>query len=217
MEVVNENPDAIKESLEFAHKKGSEFILGQGQNGLVISSARQDDVCYKTLFLERARKIAANVAREALMQHAIYSLLESKGKDFSIPRVDGFVKTAEVMAIKMKKIEGFSLKEFFDNPQAHTLPEGFDSEVFFSELEEIIELLNDAGYFHRDIYGNAGNIMCDKNGKPVLIDFGSAVKAIDYNPDELTYQIVPNGQRYHKNDLSGVRDLKHRFEKFAYV
>lgn len=214
MEVINDNPEALQESLERAHEGGSEFFLGAGHNAEVVASTRQENVCYKTLFIERAHMIGANIAREALIQNAIHNLLEGSEYADRVPKVDGFVKTADVQAIKMKKIEGFSLRQLFDNPDSTSLPEGFDLEVFFDTLSGLITYLNSAGYFHRDLLGNAGNVICDSEGLPVLVDFGSAVKAIDYDPNERGYQIVPGGQRYISNDLAAVRDLRNKVVDF---
>jgi serine/threonine protein kinase len=212
MEIINDNPEAVKASIELANKQGSDFVLGRGLNGIVIPSTQQDGICYKTLFLERANQLASSIAREALLQNSAQQLLEKFGKGQAVPNVSGFVNTKEIKAIKMKKVNGFSLKEHISHADKYPLPENFDIDLFFDQLEEIITILNQAGYFHRDLYANAGNVLCDENANPVLIDFGSAVKAVDYNADDTTYQIVPNGQRYYKNDLAGVRDLRHRVQ-----
>lgn len=214
MEVVNENPEAIQESLEQAHTDRSEYLLGKGMNGEVIASTRQDDICYKTLFLERAITLGASVAREALMQHNARVVLAQTSHEILIPEVEGFVKTSDVHAIKMKKIDGCSLKQIIEQPAQYELPQNFDLEYFFETLEAGVQVLNDAGYFHRDLHGNAGNVMVTQNGEPRLVDFGSAVKAVGYDPEETTYAIVPNGQRYRKQDIDGVRALKRRTLEF---
>jgi len=212
MEMVNENPEAIKESIERAHEHGSEYFLGAGHNGEVIASTRQEGVCYKTLFLERARTLGASVAREALLQHNARSALESAELERYIPKVEGFVKTEVVQAIKMEKIDGFSLRQYLEDPEQYQLPDEFDIDRFFNRVEQVVQHLNDQGYFHRDLHGNAGNVLIADNGEPVLVDFGAAVRAVDYEPEDTTYAIVPNGQRYRKNDIAGIRELKKRLQ-----
>ena len=214
MEVVTQNPEAVEESLERAHEQGSQFFLGKGQNAEVIASTRQEAICYKTLFMKRAKQVGANIAREALIQYALKEALRSRGLDSYIPAVKGYVKTAEVQAIKMEKIEGYSLRQIMERVDGCSVAADFDLDTFFEQLENVVINMNELGYFHRDLFGNAGNVICRNDGSPVLIDFGGAVKAVDYNADEATYQIVPGGQRYRKNDVAGVRDLKNRMKEY---
>lgn len=214
MEVINDNPLAVQESLERAHESESEFLLGAGHNAEVVSSTRQENMCYKTLFMERAKSLGANISREALLQHAVHELIAQSKYSGLVPKVEGFVRTPDIQAIKMEKIDGFSLRQLFDNPESVSLPEDFDVDLFFETLTGLVECINNAGYFHRDLLGNAGNVLCTTKGLPVLIDFGSAVKAIDYDPEQIGYQIVPGGQFYVSNDIAAVRDLKTKLVAF---
>jgi serine/threonine protein kinase len=139
--------------------------------------------------------------------------LESVGLAAHVPEVQGFVRNNDVQAIKMEKVEGFSLAQLLENPDRYSLPENFDIDGFFNALEAVVTKMNEAGYFHRDLDGNAGNVMVTTEGEPVLVDFGTTVRATDYDPEESTYQIVPNGQRYRKNDIAGVKNLRLRLEE----
>ncbi|MFT5831790.1 MAG: serine/threonine protein kinase [Candidatus Paceibacteria bacterium] len=214
MEIINSNPEALQESLDRAHESGSEFFLGSGHNAEVVSSTRQEGICYKTLFMERAKDLGVNIAREALLQNSVHELFKGTPYESRIPSVEGFVKTKDIQAIKMEKIEGFSLRQYFDNPDSLVLPENFDAEYFFNTLSDLVCQMNIAGYFHRDLLGNAGNVICDSEGLPVLIDFGAAVKAVDYDPENTGYQIVPGGQHYIGNDVSAIEALKKKFIQF---
>jgi tRNA A-37 threonylcarbamoyl transferase component Bud32 len=45
-------------------------------------------------------------------------------------------------------------------------------------LKEEVARVNGEGWVHGDLLGNAGNVRWDKDGKPVLIDWGNARKRV---------------------------------------
>ncbi|MEM9336577.1 MAG: hypothetical protein AAGA35_01850 [Patescibacteria group bacterium] len=209
MEVITNNPEAIQESLDRAHEQGADFFLGKGENGEVIASTRQKDICYKSLFLERAKKIGANISREALLQHQCGKLLEDSNTGLLCPSVEGFVNTHEVLAIKMQRLYGCSISDIIYERNNATWPEGVDIDVFFEKLKAGIIFLNEHGYHHRDISGNTGNVYVGEDGTPYLIDFGSAIKSFATDDPDF-YQITPEGDYYKSTDIGGVNLIKQK-------
>src|SRR3989344_2907774 len=72
----------------------------------------------------------------------------------------------------MERIRGASILEIGQGTKE--LPANFEIESFFQELENEVKKMHKAGFIHRDL--RAGNVMILENGKPCLIDFGTAAK-----------------------------------------
>jgi WD40 repeat protein len=96
-----------------------------------------------------------------------------------IPRVDAdgyfqfFPKdsTEPVHCIIMEKIDGLNLKEWMYQQGNHPISEK-QALNWLKQLTEILHLVHQKNYFHRDI--KPTNIMIRSNGQLVLIDFGTA-------------------------------------------
>lgn len=214
--VSNEIPIAIAESLEKSAAEEGGATLGEGQNGKVYQSVRQPNACYKVLFLQRANELGANIVREAVMQYEVSRIIKQGDSGVGVPEVFCYVSHPQVRAVMMEKVEGVSLAKILDGTAPEGLPSDFDVQTFFKQLAMAVEEMNEHGYYHRDLTNNAGNVMIGKDGKPWIIDFGSAIKSVSADPDEShrTYQITVNGPRIRANDLSGVENLKQRVLKY---
>lgn len=97
--------------------------------------------------------------------------------------------------IKYRLIEGTPIKGIAGK---NRIPEGF-----FSALFNDVRVLHQNGVVHMDL-GNSGNILVSQEGRPVIIDFGSAVPL----------NRLPSGVRSWalKKDLLGVLKLWQRFD-----
>lgn len=97
--------------------------------------------------------------------------------------------------INYRLIEGTSIKDIAGK---NRIPEDF-----FSALFNDVRVLHQNGVVHMDL-GNSGNILVSQEGRPVIIDFGSAIPL-----DRL-----PSGVRSWalKKDLLGVLKLWQRFD-----
>ncbi|MCU0660558.1 MAG: serine/threonine-protein kinase [Candidatus Pacebacteria bacterium] len=84
--------------------------------------------------------------------------------------------------LAMEKINGPTLGEILRDKKE--LPETYNSEFFWKNLKKFVEKMhNEYRIYHRDL--REDNIMIEaETGKPVVIDFGAAVKLIltDENP-----------------------------------
>ena len=208
VEVTHEVPLGVLASIERSSQEGPSSMLGQGMNGRVYESVRKEFACYKVLFLERARQLQLNIIREATLQHDISEILQEDPSAAQVPEVIGFVEHSEVLAIMMNKIKGASMLQIFEGKAE--LPSGFDVDVFFNKLERAVLLMNQHGYYHRDLTNNSGNVMVDEEGNPWIIDFGSAIKALHPSDNDQVFQIKAGGAHILASDLSGVRRLKEK-------
>jgi tRNA A-37 threonylcarbamoyl transferase component Bud32 len=210
--VTHECPLAIMKSLEREVEKGDDDYLGSGENGKVVASLRQDRACYKVLYPERVRTLGLNIVREAVMQHHASKLLKQHEGVAQVPSVLAFVDHERARAIMMEKINGVSVLNILNNEAE--LPHGFDIDACFEKLERAVELLNEHGFYHRDLTNNAGNIMIDELGQPWIVDFGSAVKALQpENGDTMFYTLTPGGTSILAHDKSGIASLKKRLKE----
>ena len=123
----------------------------------------------------------------------------------------------------MEKIEGPNLKEAIDNPSL--VPDNFNYKDFCKSLDDqISKMHNDGrmleGVYHRDLH--LKNVMIDKDGLPVIIDFGTAVQGTGsdatyeesvsmFDEKKGRYDFV-NG--YFKDDLEMVRIIKSELKIF---
>jgi len=96
-----------------------------------------------------------------------------------IPKVDGYFQyqTANNLllhCIVMEKIEGLNLAEWLTQRRNQPIDQN-QALVWLKQLAEILQLVHEKQYFHRDI--KPPNIMLKPNGHLVLIDFGTAREA----------------------------------------
>jgi len=211
VDVVHEYPYAILKHIEHSQSSAQENRLGNGKNGEVIASLNQPGTCYKVLYLERAKELAATAAREALLQHQAGEVLKGKSGVARVPAVLRYVDNKDLRAIQMEQIDGVNLRQIIDGDAQ--LPADFDIHVFFEELQNAVELLNVTGIFHRDLINNPGNVIVDKDGKPWIIDFGTALRA-SFNQESGTYQLLPGGSWTKSYDMAGVAKLKRDLQAF---
>jgi len=208
VEVTHEVPLGVLASIERSSQEGPSSMLGEGMNGRVYESVRKDFACYKVLFLERARQLQLNIIREATLQHDINEVLRKDPSVAQVPAVMGFVEHSQVLAIMMGKIKGASMLQILKGKAE--FPPDFDVDTFFDKLERAVLLMNEHGYYHRDLTNNSGNVMVDEEGNPWIVDFGSAIKAMHPSDNDQIFQIKPGGAHILASDLSGVRRLKEK-------
>ncbi len=213
VEVVNEYPLALIESIEDSAESNGKLLIAEGKNGKVVSSVRRQDTCYKVLFFERAKQMGANIIKETVMQYGASEIVNKDPDAAHIPTVFQYVVTSDLQAFSMQKIDGYSIDQILKNPKFEFPPQ-FNIDRFFEKLVRAIVLMHEKGYYHRDLTNNAGNVIVDKEGEPWIVDFGSSVKAFADDNNHTIYQLYPNGPYIVSDDMSGLMGLKERIADY---
>ncbi len=167
----------VFEEIERLGKNG--YAIGDGKTAEVLILKEQSGVCLKAIGKKDKCLNRANMEMEFLdkmaelgfpVPKAICALETEEGKDY----------------LFMERVEGFSVNDFVTKNLFSELPPNFDFMKFFKELRDIAAKMHEKKIFHRDLRG--GNIMIDKSGKPVIIDFGDAV--VNHLSSEDPYRII---------------------------
>jgi predicted Ser/Thr protein kinase len=136
-------------------------LLGRGYQGAVylVESPRGPLIVKKAMGRGLAR-----VARRGMLrrEHAVYQLLRGVP---GVPRCHGLNEGDELV---LEYIDGRSLRE---------VKQSFPGrEQFFATLLELIQAIHRAGVAHGDLK-RKDNILLGRDGRPYLIDFGTAMSA----------------------------------------
>ena len=152
------------------------FVVGDGPARVVVKQPMGGRI---------ARRI-----RRAMLRRENDAYRRLAGID-GIPRCLGLREDGSLL---LEFVEGEAFRE-----SAHALR---DREAFFSELLRIILCIHEAGVAHADLK-RRGNILISPEGKPYLIDFGSAMMRRE--DGGLLPGVVPPGL-----DLNAWIKLKYR-------
>lgn len=128
-----------------------------------------------------------------LASHEYRMLTQVKDLPFIPQRVERDAESASTISYEFA--DGAPIKKRFHN--------GDVPDRFFFRLYHAVNELHEKGVAHLDV-GNSGNILVSPDGKPVLIDFGSAM------PLKRLPVITRAWAR--KKDLLGVLKLWHRYD-----
>lgn len=140
------------------------YSLGEGRTATVCGLADNYNVCVKILNKPTQPK---NGGREEMR------LLDKlRGKNLPVPQAVCFAKTEKAQYIFMEMIEGFSILDLIEEDRFAELPADFDFGGFFRKLRAVVDKMHQENIYHRDL--RPGNVMIDKSGNPVIIDFGES-------------------------------------------
>ncbi|MDD3487439.1 MAG: phosphotransferase [Candidatus Moranbacteria bacterium] len=197
LEIIN-----LLESL----RNGGERI-GRGRTADIYISEKNPQICYK--IIER--------------RHVFYNFVEIEKKflekareiDVRVPVPIFSYRKGEYEVLAMERIGGFSVEDVLFNEIE--LPENFNIEFFFRELQKMTDTLHRNRIYHRDLH--EGNVIIEKNGYPCVIDFGSAKNAFSeedskrsefYNPETKKREEVV----FATTDESNVLEIKLSLKKY---
>jgi serine/threonine protein kinase len=106
----------------------------------------------------------------------------------SLVKVHRFWKANGTAYMAMQHYPGRTLKAVRDDMKV--APNGAWLRAFVEALLGALEVLHEDGVFHRDI--SPDNILLLPDGRPVLLDFGSARRALDDGTQSMTALLKPN-------------------------
>ncbi len=161
--VESQNFDDLLECIE---KTGFDVEkIGEGGNAEVFSvqDGPMSKFCLKKIKTQPQIK-DQNIEREHQYQ------IEARKAGVTTPLSVISFESDHGSYLIMEKINGFTIRQIAEKPQL--LPKNFDVDMFISELTAMIKGMHNANIVHRDL--NAGNVMVNTQGKPVIIDFGTA-------------------------------------------
>ncbi len=137
-------------------------------------------------------------------------------KDFKNKRM------LERKLILMEKIDGLSVGDQyrrFKQGASPLLPFDFSVDQFMVKLKKEIDLMHNNDFYHRDLTLN--NILIDKKGDPVVIDFGSSVNT-SFDPYSMHETVViKNGKRTivgaseFKDDNAGLASISEALKEMV--
>ena len=189
--------------------------IGEGGNAVVYAAlgTNFDRICLKKI-KEKPQIMYNDIDKE----HQFQIMARNAGvrTPFSIMSI----KTDDGEYLIMEKIEGSSIEEIIQKPEL--LSEKFNFKTFCDSLEDQIAKMHKAGIYHRDLHSR--NVMIDKEGLPVIIDFGTATEGTGsdftyeesismYDEKKGRYNFV-NG--YFKDDLEMVKNIKSSVKNLNY-
>ncbi len=162
----------------------SDNIIGTGGTGRVHTSTQYLGTCYKYIFNTGKEYTNHNdVFEEERITDLASSLVVNKVR---CPKTLFVFSEGNTSVLVLEELRAISLKRAIALPSL--LPEGFDIDTFFADLEAYIHALHTRyRVHHRDLH--ADNIMIDTDsGHAYVIDFGRAVS--DILDDEDPYVMV---------------------------
>ncbi len=157
-------------------------LIGEGNFANVYNDP-ENKSCFKVVLRFR-ENLLNNVEEEAEFLDELADTHEDAKVPFpnytitatSIENRSGKQLQQRKQILNMEEIIGPTLDEVLRNKKQ--LPKSFDHEKFFTALSSFVSMMHEKyGIHHRDL--RAPNVMIEEEtGKPVIVDFGSAVKII---------------------------------------
>jgi serine/threonine protein kinase len=169
----NQMMQALEKIAEYGHS------LGEGNYGKVMTLPDASNYCCK---INKGDSHDGNNPINEI------TFLDEAKKDGIFVPTPRFLATEESdqetkIYLVMDTIDGLSIADIIEKDLFEKLPPNFDYENFCQIGIEQIDKLNKKIY-HHDI--KPANILLDKNGLPVIIDFGRAEWTKDHQKNEST-------------------------------
>lgn len=187
--------------------RAGDCVIGEGKTAKVYICEKDPWSCYKIINSAYYPRLKVDQEMK-FMDEAIKLGIRVPLPIFSM--MDGNVES-----LAMERVNGQSIKEIVEDDLG--LPENFDLNNFFAELNDFLRILHMNRIYHRDLH--EGNIMIDDKGKPWIIDFGDAVRAFSEEEAYVSHFMNPKTKRLEnmrytsdENNLAKIRsDLRSYF------
>lgn len=203
--VENKETEALSECIKTLEIRAK--TISEGGNAVVYAAEGTpfEKVCLKKL---RERPLLLGNSIDA--EHQYQELVREAGVSTPLSLIS--IETNEGSFLIMERVNGCTVEEAIQKPAL--LPKDFDYKKFCNSLDEQIEKMHAKGIYHRDLH--IRNVMIDRDGMPVIIDFGTATRG---SGSDLTYEetvMMLNSEKgtyepksgYFTDDLIMVRNLK---------
>lgn len=145
--------------------RGGNCIIGEGKTAKVFVCEKDQWSCYKMINSSYSPRL--RVDQEMKHMDNLHKL------KIRIPLPLFTVICGNVEVLAMERVNGHTIREIIDN--GIELPDDFDFDSFFQELDGFLKIMHSNGIYHRDLH--EGNVMMDDNGKPWIIDLGDASRS----------------------------------------
>src|ERR1700761_1770542 len=161
-----------------------------------IASWRQD-----TIIVEREddRRTAEKILKRFEDEAAVHSSFDHP----NIVKVKNFIRENNTGYLITEFIDGKTLSDYLEQ-YSHTFPDGAMFRQMLEPISDAIGYVHQRGKLHRDI--SPDNILVDKSGRAVLVDFGAAKLDLRRNPSTST--IVP-----YKPDYAPIEQAEPSMER----
>lgn len=194
--VEQKQEKALEKCLEKLIKKSERIGAGDNAEVLGIKDKHFGDVCMKKM--HKNPKILCNdVEAEYTFQQEVGDM------GIRVPKLIAYVKNSLTgdTFILMERIVNPSLRDIIES--GVPIPEAYDHDKFWAKVDSYLNTMHEGHIHHRDLH--KGNIMIDKDGGPVFIDFGTASRA--WGSDDNPYKDTTNVF----NKLTGRYDVQKGF------
>jgi serine/threonine protein kinase len=193
-EVSTENNEHEIVSKYIEDLEANGIQIGEGRTAKILVIREGSKTCLKVI---SEKEISCNSVEEEMR---FSDLLSSKG--FKVPRPVCAINSDKNDYFFMEAIQGFSLRDLIEKDLISELPQNFDFKKFFASLRLMIEGMHDEKIYHRDLHD--GNVMIDKEGEPVVIDFGDAIELKLSSEDPYRQVDVKNEATIYTDDIVNI-------------
>ncbi|NCS99424.1 hypothetical protein GW765_00370 [Candidatus Parcubacteria bacterium] len=153
--------------------------IGTGQNAEVFNLPGYEELCVKKIF-RNPDKVINPLETEAEIQREVF--------DMGIPTPMYYKKlrdnTTGQQYLVMERIDGYSVgdllhaidesRSIFEShkDKINTIVENYNHDDFVEKIRGMVKKLHDNNLYHKDLH--TGNIMINKEGDPIIIDWGAS-------------------------------------------
>ncbi len=188
--------------------------IGEGGNADVFVA---EETPFKKVCLKKIKQKPQILSNDIDQEHKYQIMAREAGVSTPLPLISFEAEGKKYLI--MERVDGHTILEVLEKPSL--LPKKFDFAVFSKALDDSIKKMHDSGLYHRDLHSK--NVMINKAGMPVIIDFGTATvgSGSDFTYEESVSMYNPTSDRYEqktgyfKDDLMMVRNLKASLSKVS--
>lgn len=158
---------------------------------VVIKECFADAFCRRTNTIVSARSRAHQGEMKSIIRHFIQEARSlSKLQHPNIVGVHQVFEDNDTAYMAIDYVDGMDLLEIIENPEAHLTPPQIVA--ITRKLLSAVGYIHDHGLLHRDI--SPDNILLNREGEPILIDFGAAREdAVEGGRKHSALRVVKDG------------------------